>query len=195
MDRRHLSSLDMRRRILLIAFVAAVLGVVAAALVWQLWWPSDQPPSGPPLAKRYGSPLGLSSDLYRLRGVCQHPQELITHSRFYLCQFGGEDLFLIVWTQRMVEKVAGQVPYDAENRFDEFFKPFFEDIHGDLRDLDSGGFRDLACSLGLRGVVVGPNWMALSDQRVTLQGVRLTIGGELFTVDPSSPCPAPTESH
>jgi hypothetical protein len=52
-----------------------------------------------------------------------------------------------------------------------------------------------AWGLGLRGIVVGPNWMALSDRRVTLQSVRQAIGGELFTVDPSSPFPSPTESQ
>lgn len=181
---------DVRRKILLIAVVGAVVGIVIAALVWQLWWPSDQPPSGPPPAKRYGTSLGLSSDLYRLRGECQHPRELISRSRAYLCQFAGDRLLFVVYTPGLVRRL--QETFAAD---DEFFKEFFENTHGDLRDLDPEGFRKFAWGLGQRGIVVGPNWMALSDEIVTAQAVRQAIGGELFTVDPSAPFPSPTKSQ
>jgi hypothetical protein len=109
--------LEVRRRIFLIAVIGAVVGVVAAALVWQFWWPSDQPPSGPRPAKRYGTSLGLSSDLYRLRGECQHPRELISRSRAYLCQFAGGRLLFVVYTPRLVGRLQGTFAAD-----DEFFQ-------------------------------------------------------------------------
>jgi hypothetical protein len=98
----------------------------------------------------------------------------------------------------MVERAFGQERYDAN--IDEFFKPFFEDPRSDLRDLDPEGFRDFAFDLGFRrpgsGIVVGPNWMAMSDELATLQAVHQAIGGELIMVDPtSSPGPSPTESQ
>jgi hypothetical protein len=186
----RLSSWTVRRRILLIAIVVAVVGVIVAALVWL---PEDQPPAKS-AAKRYGSTVGLLSDLHRSPAGCQHAQELIRHY-FYVCRFGGGDVFFVVYTRTLVEKL-GQVPFDPENRFDVFFKPFFEEAGGDLRDLDPVGFRDFAWSLCRCGIVVGPNWMALSDRPMTLQGIRQAIGGELFMVDSTrSPLSSSSESQ
>jgi hypothetical protein len=187
---------DVRRRVLQIVGASAVVGIAVAALVWQLSRPSDQTPAGPP-TKRYGSSHELSSDLYRLLGECRHSQVFTQHPPF-LCHVAGGSLFFIVWTPRIIERTFGQERYDAN--VEEFFKPFFEDPRSDLRDLDPEGFRDFAFDLGFRrpgaGIVVGPNWMAMSDEPATLQAVHQAIGGELIMVDPTaSPGPSPTESQ
>jgi hypothetical protein len=176
---------DVRRRILLIAIVGAVVGVVVAALVWQLWWPSDQSPSGPPRAKTYGSALELASGLYRARGECQHPQEPppLAHLYMYRCPVAGGRLYFFVLTQAAVEELK-------VNFGEEFFQEI-GGIQGYLRSFN----RDLARSLDIPGMVVGPNWVAMSDWRVTLQAVHQAIGGKLIILDPtSSPRPSSTES-
>lgn len=188
---------NVRRRFLLIAGASAVVGIAVAALIWQLWRPSDKTSSRPP-TKRYGSSLGLSSDLSRLLDECKHPRSFVPHSPLSLCQVAGESLFFIVWAPRIVERAFGQERYDES--VGEFFMPFFEDPRSDLRDLDPEGFRDFAWDLGFRrpgaGIVVGPNWMAISDSPETLQVVHQAIGGELIMVDlTSSPIPSPTGSR
>jgi hypothetical protein len=163
--------LDVRWRIPLIAGVGAVVGVVIAALVW---WPFDHAPSAPPRARTYGSALELASDLYRAQGECQHPREPTSYSYVYRCPVAGGRLYFFLLTQAVVEELKANVG-------EEFFQEI-GGIPGYLRSFD----RDLARSLDVPGMVVGPNWVAMSDWRVTLQAVQHAIGGELIIVDPTT---------
>jgi hypothetical protein len=92
-------------------------------------------------------------------------------------------LYFFVLTQAAVEELKA---------FDEEFFQEIGGIQGYLRSFN----RDLARSLDVPGMVVGPNWVAMSDWRVTLRAVHQAIGGRLIILDPtSSPRPSPSESH
>lgn len=189
----------MRRRILLIAIVGAVVAVVLAALVWQLWGAS-----GPPRARTYGSARELASDLYRARGECQHPQpaapdasraflELVAlllgrapappvlHTHTYRCSVAGGRLYFFVYTPEMVK--------DLKAIFGEEYERFIPEV-GDFQRTwirVNTEFLDHPDS----GEVVGPNWVAMSEWRVTLQAVHQAIGGRLI-IPMSTPRPSPT---
>lgn len=167
---------DVRRRILLIAEVDAVAGVVVAALVW---WPFDQSPSVSPRAKTYGSAAELASDLYRTRGECQQPHKHrlpppLLPLFVYSCSVAGGRMNFTVFTHAYIETLTALVG-------EEFVPPV-----GDIKSMGRFYGRDFARDTDIPGTVVGPNWVAISEWRVTLQAVHQAIGGQLIMVDPIS---------
>jgi hypothetical protein len=92
----------------------------------------------------------LASDLYRARGECQHPQPPPL-SYVYRCPVAGGRLYFFVLTQALVEELKA-------NLGEEFFQEI-GGIQGYLRSFN----RDLAQSLDIPGMVVRPNWAAMSD--------------------------------
>jgi hypothetical protein len=108
----------------------------------------------------------------------------LAHLYAYRCPVAGGRLYFFVLTQAAVEELKAN-----------FGEQFFQDIGGIQGYLRSFN-RDLARSLDVPGMIVGPNWVAMSDWRVTLWAVHQAIGGRLIILDPtSSPPPSPTESQ
>jgi hypothetical protein len=164
----------MRRRIGRVVLVVSL--ILGAGILW--WHPWS--PSGPPPAKRYGSPQELASDLQRSGAGCERTHNLWGLGLTYSCSVAGGRLYFGVMSEGFL---------DAQ---EEFFGVSMRDV----LTADAATVRDImhfgVDSAG--GVILGPNWMAFSDWKVTVEAAHDAIGGRLVLTGPPSPSARTTPS-
>lgn len=95
-------------------------------------------------------------------------------------------MYFFVYTPEMVKDLKAAFGEEYEE-----FIPAVGDIRGFRRAF--GGERIAFLEHVDSGEVLGPNWVAMSKWRVTLQAVHQAIGGKLI-IPKSTPLASPTQS-